>query len=229
MADLITKSDVFPKPKHGIPVWARTVLDVYRKTGKLSKAYASVMGLKRSDVAQLMLTNAEFAEEWSDIKEEQVEQLKEAMMERAIKGVKEPVFYKGEEVAKVRKPSDTLAMFMLKGLDSETFGDKRSISVTNRHIRVDVRRFDEQGVEIFGEDHDVNPDEVADQSAQEAAAQTADGDDPDAPRVTKQNRSLTREAQDVMDVEINDPDDDLDDADDELRQLLGQDDSCPFV
>lgn len=220
--DVILKEDAFPKPKHGMPVWAERAIEVFRETGKVTQVYKKVMGLKRADVAQMLMTNEDFAQAWSDVKEEQIDKLRESMLERATVGVKEPVFYKGKKVAKVRKPSDSLAMFMLKGLDSETFGDKRNISVTNRHIRIDVRRFDEQGVEIFGEDHYVN-----DPNAVPAEPE----DDSNKPRVLADEPSLMRTAKDIEDVEIRqDPDnDDLDGVDEELREILGESDSCPFV
>lgn len=47
--------------------------------------------------------------------------LEGSVYHRAKVGVKEPVYYRGEVVGHIRKPSDTLAMFWLKSHKPETY------------------------------------------------------------------------------------------------------------
>lgn len=46
-----------------------------------------------------------------------IEVLKDEAHRRAYEGINEPVFYQGEEVARIRKYSDTLLMFLIKQAD----------------------------------------------------------------------------------------------------------------
>ena len=47
---------------------------------------------------------------------------------RAMFGVKQPVFYKGEVCGSVRKYSDVLLIFLLKGLRPEVYRENRHIT-----------------------------------------------------------------------------------------------------
>jgi len=49
---------------------------------------------------------------------------------RAVEGIKEPVFYKGEIVGHKTKYSDNLLMFLMKGKDPERYRDNARIEVT---------------------------------------------------------------------------------------------------
>jgi hypothetical protein len=49
---------------------------------------------------------------------------------RAYTGVDEPVFYRGEECGTVRKYSDTLLIFLLKGNDPVKYRDNNQLEVT---------------------------------------------------------------------------------------------------
>lgn len=50
--------------------------------------------------------------------------LEQEAIRRAVEGVKEPVFYKGQKVAAVTRYSDTLLIFLLKGLKPERYKDR---------------------------------------------------------------------------------------------------------
>jgi len=55
---------------------------------------------------------------------------------RAVQGVEEPIFYKGELVQTIRKYSDTLLIFLLKGALPEVYRERYEISGGNKPIRV---------------------------------------------------------------------------------------------
>lgn len=70
---------------------------------------------RHSDVA--------FAEAWDDALDDALDDLESEARRRAKDGVEEPVFHLGKEVAKVRKYSDGLLMFLLKAYRPERFRD----------------------------------------------------------------------------------------------------------
>ncbi len=55
---------------------------------------------------------------------------------RAIQGVEEPIFYKGELVQTIRKYSDTLLIFLMKGALPEVYRERYEISGGDKAIRV---------------------------------------------------------------------------------------------
>lgn len=59
----------------------------------------------------------EFADAFEEARKCGIEVLKDEAHRRAYTGVEEPVFYQGEEVARIRKYSDTLLMFLIKQAD----------------------------------------------------------------------------------------------------------------
>ena len=74
---------------------------------------------KASSVARRTAYNwrdadTDFAAEWDDALDEGTDALEDEAKRRAVDGVEEPVFYQGKQVAKVRKYSDTLRIFLLK-------------------------------------------------------------------------------------------------------------------
>ena len=56
---------------------------------------------------------------------------------RATQGVNEPVYYKGEVVGTIRKYSDTLLIFLLKGALPEVYRERYEISGGDKAIRVE--------------------------------------------------------------------------------------------
>ncbi len=65
-----------------------------------------------------------FATAWDEALEDGTDALEDEAKRRAVEGVAEPVFYQGKKVATVRKYSDTLLMFLLKGRRPEKFKDR---------------------------------------------------------------------------------------------------------
>lgn len=61
--------------------------------------------------------DAEFHDAFEDARACGIEVLKDEAHRRAYAGILEPVFYQGDECARVRKYSDTLLMFLIKQAD----------------------------------------------------------------------------------------------------------------
>ena len=59
---------------------------------------------------------------------EATERLTEEARRRAVDGVDEPVFYKGDECGSIRRYSDTLLIFLMKGAMPETYRERYEVS-----------------------------------------------------------------------------------------------------
>ena len=64
-----------------------------------------------------------FRERWDEALETAIELLELELRKRALKGRKEPVFFKGEKVSTIRKYSDVLGMFLLKAHRPDVYRD----------------------------------------------------------------------------------------------------------
>lgn len=209
-----------PMPADSIPPWAKRAISILADGHKESDVYKT-LGIKRRDISELIVKNKEFAEAWGDVFQDQVDRLKESVMHRAIKGVKTGIYYQGIRMGYERKPSDALAMFMLKSLDPDTFGDKKTLNVHNKSITVQVRRFDENGVEIMPNQDD-RPVNKRSEVEQHAAIATSAVDQVNAlesigtrtqmAEVASQEDLLSLE--DLLGPEVMD--------DDELNDILGE-------
>lgn len=75
----------------------------------------------------------EFAEAWDHAKQVGADVLEDEAIRRAHEGVDEPVFYKGKKLrTTVRKYSDTLLIFLLKGARPDKYRDNAKIEHTGR-------------------------------------------------------------------------------------------------
>lgn len=101
-------------------------LEILSKTSNVSEA-AKAVGMSRHGVYDVRNTNAGFAKEWDDAVETGLDALEREAIRRGMEGVEEPVFYQGDEVARVRKYSDTLLIFMLKGGRPEKFRENLAL------------------------------------------------------------------------------------------------------
>lgn len=95
--------------------------------GNVSKA-AQSSGFARNAAYDHRKTDADFARAWEDIIEEITDLEEEEAHRRATKGILEPVFYKGEIVGKIRKFSDRLLEFRLKGHRPEIYRERFDVN-----------------------------------------------------------------------------------------------------
>lgn len=68
--------------------------------------------------------DADFAEAWDEAVDIGNGALEDEAMRRGVKGVDEPVYYKGQPVGHIKRYSDTLLIFLMKGRMPEKYGDK---------------------------------------------------------------------------------------------------------
>lgn len=84
-------------------------------------------GIARNALYLWKRDDSEFAAEWEAALIAGGETLEEEAVRRARDGWDEPVWYKGEQVGTVRRYSDTLLIFLLKGLMPEKYGERQKI------------------------------------------------------------------------------------------------------
>lgn len=96
-------------------------LDTLRKSANVSKS-ALTAGISRAAVYKHRSKNIEFSKEWDDALEESLDMLEEEARRRAYEGIKEGVWYQGEEVGETIKYSDTLMQFLLRAYRPQKFG-----------------------------------------------------------------------------------------------------------
>lgn len=93
------------------------------QTGNVSKACVKAK-VSRPTVYRHRATDPAFAELWAEAEDIYVELLEAEADRRAKTGTLKPVFYKGQEIGKVREYSDTLLIFRLKALRPDKYRER---------------------------------------------------------------------------------------------------------
>ena len=108
-------------------VWQKAFLTILAECGNVSEA-CKAAGIDTKTAYKRRKADPEFAEAWQSALDTAADVLEREAWRRAHEGVDEPVLYKGQVVGAVRKHSDLLLMFVLKGLSPEKFREKVYIS-----------------------------------------------------------------------------------------------------
>ena len=106
-----------------------TFIEVLAATGNVSEA-ARAAGVGRRRPYKWKEADPGFADRWADAREEAADALEGEARRRAADGVEEPVFYRGEVCGTVRRYSDTLLIFLLKGLRPDKYRERRELTGT---------------------------------------------------------------------------------------------------
>jgi hypothetical protein len=116
-------------------------LTAYRQTGNASAA-AKLAGINRDTPYKFAERHPDhpFSDEWRQAHVEAVEALELVARQRAMEGLNEPVFgnLRGEQgqnlgtgiVGHVRRPSDTLLIFLLKAMKPEVYRERFGVDVS---------------------------------------------------------------------------------------------------
>lgn len=91
-------------------------------------AAARAAGIARSTVYKLRDTDLDFAMAMDEVLESVYDDMEQELHRRAVKGVPEPVYYKGRIVGQIRKKSDRLLEFALKGVRPEKYRDRVDVN-----------------------------------------------------------------------------------------------------
>jgi hypothetical protein len=113
--------------KRGLSSKQRAFLAAYAKIGNISRA-AAAAEVSRS-LHYRWLEDEGYRAEFDNAHDEACDSLEAEARRRAEEGVDEPVFYKGEVCGTVRRYSDTLMIFLLKGAMPEKYKDRGELQV----------------------------------------------------------------------------------------------------
>lgn len=97
------------------------------ETGNVSLACKTVE-IDRATAYRHKKDDTEFSEAWEAATQDAADILEAEAWRRANEGVDEPVFYKGQVCGHVRRYSDLLIMFLLKGIRPEKYREKVMLS-----------------------------------------------------------------------------------------------------
>jgi hypothetical protein len=108
--------------------WMRAFLTSLSDLG-IVKAACEAAQIDRSTAYLAKAADPIFAQAWDDAMESAADVLEQEARRRAHEGIDEPVgFYKGEPSAYVRRYSDTLMIFLLKGARPEKFRERHELT-----------------------------------------------------------------------------------------------------
>jgi hypothetical protein len=113
----------------------RAFLRAYAETGNVSRA-AELAGISRATVyTRQWLDDAEFQAAKAEAMEMAADRLEQEAWRRAVEGVDEPVgWFRGEPGGTVKRYSDTLLIFMLKGTRPEKFRERYETAGAVEHV-----------------------------------------------------------------------------------------------
>lgn len=107
-------------------------LEELARSGNVSAA-ADFAGLNRNDFYDIRKVDAEFAAAWEVAIEQAADALELEARRRAYHGVEEPVFGRvardrDDKIGTVQKYSDTLLIFLLKGVKPDKYRERRDVT-----------------------------------------------------------------------------------------------------
>lgn len=105
-------------------------LAAYAQLARVNKA-ADAAGVDRRTHYDWLREDGDYREEFERAKELAVQQLEDEAVRRAVEGVEEPMNIGGEMIM-VRKFSDPLLMFILKGQKPTVYRERQSIEHTGK-------------------------------------------------------------------------------------------------
>jgi hypothetical protein len=103
-------------------------LEAFVEVGTVHGA-AKLVGIDNKTHYFWLQKDAEYAAAYAEAQRDAVDRLAAEAQRRAVEGVDEPVFYKGEVAGHIRRYSDTLLIFLLKARDPATYRDR----IEHRH------------------------------------------------------------------------------------------------
>lgn len=99
---------------------------------------ARAVGISLTTIYKHRYKDADFASAWDIAIDIGFNILESEAIRRAVLGVKEPVYYKGDVVGEITKYSDSLLMFLLKGRRREVYGEKTADEAADTSVTIRV-------------------------------------------------------------------------------------------
>ncbi len=101
----------------------RRFLGLFADLGRIDAA-AQAAGIHRDTHYAWLKSDPWYAAEFEKAKEKSYDRLEDEALRRAVEGTDEPVYHGGKRVGFVRKYSDVLLIFLLKGRRPEVFRER---------------------------------------------------------------------------------------------------------
>ncbi len=114
-------------------------IETIRETGNMAAA-CRVAGVSAATMYRRRESNKALAAQWEEALESAVDTLELVARERALNGVKEPVFYKGEIVGEIVKPSDRLMETLLRAHRPDKFNPVQKLEHSGG-VEVSIMQF----------------------------------------------------------------------------------------
>lgn len=139
-------------PRVSSPHKKAAFLAAYRQVGNIARA-AELSKVSRNSHYEWMEGDPEYPAKFDEATQESIEKLETEARRRAVEGVEEAVWHNGERVGAVRKYSDTLLIFLLKGARPEKYRDNYILpagagQVTN-NVQINVESLTEGQLREF--------------------------------------------------------------------------------
>ncbi len=108
-------------------------LPEFAKSGTVTHAAQSV-GVGRRTVYDWLAKDAEFREAFAEAEQQAIDSLEREAVRRALDGTDEPVYQGGKQVGSIRKYSDTLLIFLLKGNRPSKYRERVDVTFQAREV-----------------------------------------------------------------------------------------------
>ena len=99
------------------------------ETCNVTRACKAV-GVNRNTAYDWRDRDPEFAKRWDRARAIGADALEDEAMRRAKEGLLEPVFHQGRAIGTIRKYSDTLTIFLLKGAKPEKYAERSKVEAS---------------------------------------------------------------------------------------------------
>lgn len=109
--------------------WQVDFIEALRETGHVGKSCV-IAKVSRQTVYVTRHADESFASRWDSALSDAAWTLEDEGWRRARDGVDEPIIWQGEVIGTQKKYSDTLLMFLLKGIRPDKFGDKLTVKLS---------------------------------------------------------------------------------------------------
>jgi len=126
-----TESHAISHPKK------RALLAAFAETGNITRS-AELAGIDRRTHYDWLAADPAYERAFLDAREQAADRLEEEARRRAVEGTVKPVFYKGREVGGIREYSDTLLIFLLKGVRPEKYAEHTKQDI-RQQVQMDAR------------------------------------------------------------------------------------------
>lgn len=113
----------------------RAFLAAYSQCGNITQA-AELSDNARANHYRWLNESDMYKKAFEAAEEEAADRLESEARRRAVQGVEEPVFYQGVECGTVKKYSDNLLMFLMKGANPDKYADRVKSENKNANINI---------------------------------------------------------------------------------------------